>query len=109
MLVDRQRRPDPAALRHIAEAAPDDLIQREADDVLARDTDAALVAGTRPMIVLQSVVLPVPLRPTTESTPCSSVRQGALQRVGAAVMDVQITPRPDRLSPRARSAMVRPR
>ena len=33
-----------------------------------------LDARTRPMIVLQSVVLPMPLRPTTESTPCSSVR-----------------------------------
>ena len=47
------------------------------------------LARTRPMIVLHSVVLPMPLRPTTESTPDVKRQIDALQRVRAAVVDVE--------------------
>ena len=40
-------------------------------------------------MALHSVVLPMPLRPTMAMTPRSSVKLDALQRVGAAVVDVE--------------------
>ena len=48
-----------------------------------------LAAGSRPTIALHRVVLPMPLRPTSDSTPCSSRQIDALQRMAAAVEDVQ--------------------
>ena len=40
-LVDRQRRPDAPALRHVGDAAPRDLVRRQAEDLLAEQPDAA--------------------------------------------------------------------
>ena len=48
-----------------------------------------LAAGISPMIALHSVVLPMPLRPTSESTPCRERQIDPLQRVAAAVEDVE--------------------
>ena len=72
MLVDGQRAPQPAALRHIADAEPGDRGRARRGDVLAAHRTEPPVARTRPMMVLHSVVLPMPLRPTTESTPLAA-------------------------------------
>ena len=71
MLVHRERGPDAPALRHVADAAIGDLVGRQAEDLVAGEPDAAARAGTSPVIALHSVVLPMPLRPTTPSTPRS--------------------------------------
>ena len=89
VLVHRQRAPEPAALRHVADAEPGDLGRRAADELLAGKVIEPEAAGTRPMIALQSVVLPMPLRPTTDSDAAVEGEVDALQRVAGAVVDVE--------------------
>ena len=75
MLVDAERAPQPPSLRHVADAEPRDAGRRHRGDVFAADAGSSRrSARNRPMMVLHSVVLPMPLRPTTENTPDSSVR-----------------------------------
>ena len=44
----------------------------------------------RPAMVLQSVLLPMPLRPTTASTPCVDRHGHALNGVALAVIDLKV-------------------
>ena len=90
MLVDGQRAPQPPALRHVADAEPRDLGRARGRSAPARGSGSSPTpTGTRPMIALHSVVLPMPLRPTTDSTPRSQPQVDALQRVRRAVEDVE--------------------
>ena len=41
MLIDRERGPEPAALRHVADAAPRHLVRRQAADLRAGEADTA--------------------------------------------------------------------
>ena len=72
VLVDGQRGEQPATLRDVADASPRDLVRDEADQLVALEADRASArGGEMPMIALQSVVLPIPFRPTiaTDSRP----------------------------------------
>ena len=88
-LVDRQRGPDAAALRHVGDAAARDLVRRAGRGSPRRPAGRCRVAGTSPVIALQSVVLPMPLRPTTAVHAALDREADALQRMGAAVVDVE--------------------
>ena len=48
MLVDAERGPDAAALRHVGDAVADDAVGREAEDLLAARADAAAGGGGEP-------------------------------------------------------------
>ena len=74
MLGDAERAPQPPALRNIADAGR--AIRAGLRRVMSspRTRTEPPLARNRPMMVLHSVVLPMPLRPTTENTPESSVR-----------------------------------
>ena len=86
VLVDGERAPQPPALRHVADAEPGDLRRVEPRQLVARPKRIVpLDARTRPMMALHSVVLPMPLRPTTASTPVVDGELDALQRVRVAV------------------------
>jgi hypothetical protein len=109
VLVHRQRRPDAPPLRHVADAlACDPFGGRPRISSPASRTLPA--RRTRPVIALHSVVLPMPLRPTTASTPRSSVSETSCKRVRAAVVDVSFSIGEDRSSRpcirRARAAHV---
>ena len=51
----------------------------------------------RPTIALQSVVFPMPLRPTTESTPRSRLSETPWSACELAVIDLQVLNLQDRL------------
>ena len=86
----RQRAPQPPALRHVADAEPGDPAGLQADQHPRRERGSSRRdARTRPMMALHSVVLPMPLRPTTDSTPCFERQVDALQRMRVAVVDVE--------------------
>ena len=75
VLVDAERREEPAALRHVADAAGGDLVRGLAEQLVALEADRpGRRGGVMPMIELHSVVLPMPLRPmiATDSLPISN-------------------------------------
>ena len=77
VLVDGERREQPPPLRHVADTQPGDPVRRPAEDLVPAEADRTSCGSVRdgimPMIAAQSVVLPMPLRPTTatDSAPIS--------------------------------------
>ncbi len=72
MLVDREARPDPASLRDIADTQSMNNVRLSA--AMSRGPRIRMLperAAFRPAMVLHRVLLPIPLRPTTASTPWS--------------------------------------
>ena len=82
-LVDGKTRPEAASLRHEADASSDDLMRFRGEISRPSSRTAPDRAHIRPTIVLQSVVLPMPLRPTTDRTPRS--RTSARRLAGHAI------------------------
>ncbi len=69
VLLDRQQRKDLAALRHIGDAAPRALVGLERGDVVALELDRCRVlTGCWPTSARSRLVLPTPLRPSTQVT-----------------------------------------
>ena len=107
MLVDGQAPPDAAALRHVADAEPVRSRAARAPEISrpARRIEP-LRARFSPMIVLQSVVLPMPLRPTIDRMPLVERQVDALDGVRLAVVDLQVAdPERSALAAGSRSAM----
>ena len=74
VVLDRQRRERPHDLEGAADAAPADLVGRQAVDALAGEGDRAAVGrDSTPAIMLNSVVLPAPFGPiTAKIAPCGT-------------------------------------
>jgi hypothetical protein len=67
MLIDGQAGEDPPTLRDEADAAGRNLVRLAPRDLAPSKSTLPAVTGAMPMIAWQSVVLPIPLRPTTAS------------------------------------------
>ena len=87
ILADREIRDDLAALRHVADAGAGAAEGRILADVSSVEADLALrIRSVRPMIVLNSVVLPTPLRPSTAMIfPDRYVQAHRVQNVAAII------------------------
>ena len=84
-----ERGPDAPALRHVGDAAPRDLVAAAGRGSPRRRGARCRSPRTSPVIALHSVVLPMPLRPTMAVHAALEREADALQRMGAAVVDVE--------------------
>ena len=91
----RERRKQPATLRHVADTEIRDLVWGlcRGSPRPRSGSSRAPSAASRPMIALQSVVLPMPLRPTTATGSRAHLERDVLERLGAPVERVA-GPRP---------------
>jgi hypothetical protein len=87
-LVDRQRRPHATPLRHVRDAAPRDLVRRQAEDLFAGQLDAA--AGTHePGDRVAQRGLAHAVAADDAEHAAFDREAHTLQRVGMSVVDVQ--------------------
>ena len=98
-------------LRHVAEAAPGARVRRRAGDVRAvEDGSRRAVAGSRPISVLSSVVLPMPLWPRMPTQlAAGDLERDAVQDADAAVAGVQVLARLSSASAGTRAVLCRDR
>ena len=92
MLVHGQRRPDPAPLRHVADAEPRDPVRRQPDQLLAQEADAARRAHQARDRVAERGLAHAVSAHHGKHAPLQRQRH-LLQRVRAAVVDVQLLDR----------------
>ena len=68
VLLGRELGDHAAALGHVREPAPDDVLDRDAEDLLAVQPHTPAAARSSPEIVRSSEVLPAPFAPSTAVT-----------------------------------------
>ena len=91
VLFHRQPRKNLAVLRHVADAEMGDLVGTQARDRAALEARSAPTGGTSPMMALQVVERPTPLRPSRLTiSPCVDREVDALQDMALAIEGVEI-------------------
>ena len=98
MLVDRERRPHPPSLRHVADTLGGDDVRGQPEDLLARELDAPRGAHEPGHRVAQGR-LPHAVAADHGEDAAVERERHALQRVRAAVVDVEVLDLEDQCRP----------
>ena len=93
MLVDRQRRPDASALRHVADAEIDNVVGRQPQEIDAGGTDSATGRRHQPHDRVAERGLAHAVAADDGEHALIERERYALQRMGVAVVDLQVSHR----------------